>query len=90
MEFYDDNGDKVAIEENWKYVEKNMEQLMTKDKKDKDLHPPGPRKIMLYLGDKETFEKPNGDVVSKFEDKYKRLMTLKREEFNYVKEIKKK
>ena len=29
-----------------------MEQLMTKEFKDKDLHTPGPRKFMLYLGEK--------------------------------------
>jgi len=44
-----------------------MEQVMAKDLRDKEILPPG-RKNMLYIGDKG------------FEDKYHKLMDLKRKE----------
>lgn len=48
-------------------VEKVMETVVVKELKDKDLLPPGPRKALLYLGN------------VKFEQKYKKLMKLRRE-----------
>lgn len=69
--FYDDNGEKieeVAGDNAPKLtVERVMEQVMTKDLRDKDFLPPG-RKNMLYLGD------------GSFEDKYHKLMDLNRKE----------
>lgn len=44
-----------------------MEQAMTKDLRDKEILPPG-RKNMLFIGDKG------------FEEKYKKMMDLKRKE----------
>ena len=44
-----------------------MEQLMAKDLRDKEFLPPG-RRNMLFLGD------------NKFEEKYRKLMNLKRKE----------
>jgi hypothetical protein len=58
-------------------VEKVMETVMVKELKDKDLLPPGPRRAMLYLGN------------SKFEQKYKKLMKLRREKVEEEKQNKK-
>ena len=47
-----------------------METVMTRELKDKDLHPAGPRRAILYLGKNDRFEK-----------KYKQLMTLLRTKY---------
>lgn len=82
MDFYDDSGEKIESEGpgvagSKRTVEKVLEQILTKELKDKDLHPPGPRKSMLYLGNKH------------FEVGYKRLMELKRMELEEEKKQKK-
>jgi hypothetical protein len=33
-----------------------MEDSMVKEFKYKDMAPPGPRRVMLYIGDKDTFK----------------------------------
>ena len=70
--FYDDNGDVLEDEDTGiagnRKLEKVMETVMTRELKDKDLQPQGPRRAMLYLGIKDTFDK-----------KYKKLMSLLRE-----------
>lgn len=79
--FYDDNGDILEAEDmgnnGSRPVEKVMETLMVKELKDKDLLPPGPRRSMLYLG------------CQKFEEKFKKVMQLKREKFEEEKAQKK-
>ena len=69
--FYDDNGDILDAEDLGKNgtrsVEKVMETVLVREFKDKDLFPPGPRIAMLYLG------------TAGFEEKYKKVMGLKRE-----------
>ena len=53
VDFYDINGVQVEILENRKQtVEKELEQQINgqKDIIYKDIEPPGPRKVMMYLG----------------------------------------
>ena len=58
FDFYDDNGEKLDEEEFGRQdqLEKIMETVMVKELKDKDLYPPGPRQVLLYIGD-ENFSK---------------------------------
>lgn len=52
VDFYDDNGELVELDEGRKWtVEKEMEQLIQKEMKNKDIEPPGPRRLIMYLGE---------------------------------------
>ena len=79
-EFFDDNGDileddDVGGPEKKSPVDKVMENVLTRELKDKELYK-GTRKIMLYLGNKE-----------KFEERFKRWIKLKRDKFEEEKKL---
>lgn len=67
---HDDNGEKIEEDDiginGSRKIEKVMETVLARELKDKELHPSGPRRAILYIGN------------DKFEEKYKYLMDLKR------------
>ena len=79
-EFFDDNGDMLEDDdvggpEKKTAVDKVMENVLTRELKDKELYH-GSRKIMLYLGNKE-----------KFEERFKRWVKLKRDRYEEEKKL---